>query len=193
MQKHVANYPLDARAHLQLSYAYRIVGDGTTAIKEIESAILLSPKKIGFYIEKGTVEWDMGDMKSAQKDFNTAYTLGPQFSVLAVYSAAGNFAAGDNAEADKILTKVFGTTNVDSDILAVAYYRAKNWPRLINMLKLRTEKPDAGASAWFSLAAAHYTAGDKANAIKSINTAIAKYPDSASAGASAIKQIQEGK
>jgi tetratricopeptide (TPR) repeat protein len=193
MQKHVANYPLDARAHLQLSYAYRVVGDGTAAIKEIESAILLSPKKIGFYIEKGTVEWDMGDMKSAQKDFNNAYALGPQFSDLAIYSAAGNFAAGDNAESDKILTKVFGTTVVDSDILAVAYYRAKNWPRLISMLKLRTEKPNAAASAWFSLAAAYYMAGDKASAIKSINTAIAKYPDSAAAGASAIKQIQEGK
>jgi len=193
MQKQVAEYPLDARGRLQLSYAYRIVGDGPSAIKEIESAIQLSPKKIGFYIEKGTIEWDMGDMKAAQKDFNTAYALGPRFTELATYGAAGNIAAGDKAEADKILMDVFGTTVVDSNILAVAYYRAKDWPRLITMLKARAEKPDADAPAWFSLAAAYYTAGDKTNAIKVINAAVAKYPDAAASGAEAIKQIQEGK
>jgi len=193
MQKQVASYPLDARVHLQLSYAYRIVGDSAMAIKEIESAILLSPKKIGFYIEKGTIEWDIGNMEAAQKDFNTAYALGPQFSNLALYAAAGNIAAGDKAEADKILMDIFGTTVVDSNILAVAYYRAKDWPRLITMLKARAEKPDADVPAWFSLAAAYYTAGDKANAIKVINAAVAKYPDAAASGAEAIKQIQEGK
>ena len=193
MQKQTAAYPLDARAHLHLSYAYRIVGDGAAAIKEIESAILLSPKKIGFYIEKGTVEWDMGNVEATRITFNKAYELAPRFSDLAIYSAAGNFAVGANAEADKILMRVFGTTNVDSNVLAVAYYRAKDWPRLINLWKLRVEKPDASAETWFSLAAAYYTYGDKANAIKAINTAIAKYPDSATAGASAIKHIQEGK
>ena len=193
MQKQVASYPLDARGHLQLSYAYRIVGDSTNALKEIESAILLSPKKISFYIEKGTVEWDIGDIKSAQKDFNTAYALGPQFSDLAVYSVAGNIAAGNKTEADKILMKVFGTTVVDNNVLAVAYYRTQDWPSLIRMLALRTEKPDASADAWFSLAAAYYTAGDKVNATKTIRTTVAKYPDSADAGAAAIKQIQEGK
>ena len=89
--------------------------------------------------------------------------------------------------------EVFGTTVVDSNVLAVAYYRTGDWQSLISMLKLRTEKPSADAPTWFSLAAAYYTAGDKANAIKAINTAVAKYPDSADAGAAAIKQIQEGK
>jgi O-antigen ligase/Flp pilus assembly protein TadD len=193
MQKQEASYPLDARVHFQLAFAYRIVGDGANALKEIQNAINLSPKKIGFYIEKGTVEWDMGDMKSAQKDFTAAYELAPQFSDLAVYAAAGNFAIGDNAEADKILNDAFGTIDVDSDILAVAYYRSNDWPRLIKMLKARADKPTADARAWFSLAAAYYTAGDKAGAIQAINTATAKYPDSAETGAAAIKQIQEGK
>ena len=47
--------------------------------------------------------------------------------------------------------------------------------------------------AWFSLAAAYYTSGDKANAVKTINTAVARYPDFAASGAEAIKQIEEGK
>ena len=193
MQKQVASYPMDAREHLQLSYLYRIVGDSTSALKELQNAILLSPNKEGFYIDKGTVEWDIGDSKAAQADFNTAYTLGPQFSSLATYAAIGNIAVGDQASADKILLAAFGTTTVDDLMFSTAYYRAKDWPRLINFWRARVQKPNVGADSWFSLAAAYYTSGDKVNAIKTINTAVEKYPDSAESGAAAIKQIEAGK
>ncbi len=190
MQKQVAAYPLDARARLQLSYAYRAAGDGANVLKEIQAAIVLSPKKESFWIEAGSVEWDMGNIKAAQTNFNTAYQLGPQFTDLAIYAAAGNFAVGDTATADKVLQSVFGTTNVDSDILAVAYYRAKNWSRLIALWKVRAAAPDAGVEKWFSLAAAYYAAGDTVNAAATIRAAIAKFPEAASAGADALKQIE---
>jgi len=192
MQKQVASYPLDARERLQLSYVYRIIGENARALKEIEIALSLSPKKEKFLIEKGIIEWDLGDMKAAEADFSTAYELGPQFSDLAVYAAAGHIAAGDQASASKILLDVFGTTDVDNNILAVAYFRAKDWPRLIALLKLRAEKPNASVETLFGLASAYYAAGDRARAIQTINAAVALYPSAASAGAAAIKQI-EGK
>ena len=191
MQKQIASYPLDAREHLQLVYLYRAIGAGADALKQIEIAQALSPKKIDIWIEKGAIDWDLGDMKAAQVDFNTAYTLGgPMFPDLAAYAAAGNIAAGDQAAADEILEKAYGMTIVDSDILAVAYYRAKDWPRLIAIWKLRAEKPGAPAESWFSLAAAYYTAGDNASALATLNRAAALYPDAAPSVAEAIKQIQ---
>ncbi|MDP2650401.1 MAG: hypothetical protein Q8P16_02440, partial [bacterium] len=190
MQKQVTAYPLDARGHLQLSYVYRAGGDGANALKEIRAASLLSPKKESIWIEAGATEWDMGNVQAAQTDFNTAYALGPQFPELALYAAAGNIAAGDSAAADKILLAAFGTTNVDSDVLAAAYYRTKNWPRLIALWKLRAERPDAGAKELFGLASAYYTAGDKANAIATIKTAIARYPEVAADGAAALAEIR---
>ena len=192
MQKQVDAYPLDARSQLQLSYIYRAAGDGVSALKQLEIAKTLSPKKEQIWIEAGALEWDMGNVKAAQIDFNTAYELGPQFSDLAEYAAAGNFAASDSAAAEKVLLSAFGTISVDSDILAVAYYRAKEWPRLIGMWKLRVGKPDATAQTWFSLAAAYYAAGDKANTIKTITTAMTLFPDAAASGVEALKQI-EGK
>ncbi|MBI5405846.1 O-antigen ligase family protein [Candidatus Kaiserbacteria bacterium] len=190
MQKQVAAYPRDARGRLQLSYAYRIAGDGAAALKEIKEAALLSPKKEAIWIEVGTTEWDLGDVKAAQKDFATAYALGPQFPGLAVYAAAGAIAVGDGAAADKILRDAYGTTNVDSNILAVAYYRSKNWPRLIALWALRTTAPNASAETWFSLAAAYYAAGDRENAVATINKAVSLYPATASAAAAAITQIR---
>ncbi|NNM84038.1 hypothetical protein HKL94_02370 [Candidatus Parcubacteria bacterium] len=192
MQKQVAAYPLDAREFIELSYAYLNAGDNVDALKALQSAILLSPKKEEFYIEKGTVEWDLNDVKAAQQDFNTAYALGPSFSDLALYAAAGDIAAGDVATGDKILVATFGTTNVNSNILSTAYYRGKNWPLLIGLWKERTQKPDATASTWFSLAASYYAAGDNADAIATIQAAVARYPGAAASGAAAIKQI-EGK
>jgi tetratricopeptide (TPR) repeat protein len=132
----------------------------------------------------------MGDAKAAREHFNKAYALGPTFQELAIYAAAGNIAAGDKVAADTILTDAYGTTAVDSDILAAAYYRTNDWSRLIGMLTARANRPGAGADAWFALAAAYYTAGDKASALKTINTAVARYPDAAAAGAEAIKQIK---
>ncbi len=191
MQKQVAAYPLDARGHLQLSYVYRAAGDGANALKEIQTAITLSPKKEGFWIEAGALEWDMGNVGAARDDFAMAYTLGgAEFQVLADYAAAGHIAVGDRQAADEILQKAYGTINVDSDILAVAYYRSKDWPRLINLWKTRAEKPNASAQTWFSLAAAYYTAGQKENAVATVNKLIGLFPDAAAAGADALNQIQ---
>ncbi len=193
MQKQVSAYPLDARERLQLAYAYRTIGDASSALEQFKAASTLSPKKEQILIETGAAEWDVGDAKAAQKYFNAAYELGPQFSDIAVYAAAGNIAAGDVVAGDKILLVTFGTTNVDSNVLAVAFYRTKNWPRLIHMLQSRTQSPESSADAWFSLAAAYYTSGDKASAIRAVNTAVAKFPSAAAAGAEAIKQIEAGK
>jgi O-antigen ligase len=191
MQKHVARYPLDARGRLQLSYIYRTAGDYAAALKEVQEASLLSPKKESIFIESGILNWDSGKVKAAQTDFNTAYALGPQFIDLAAYAAAGNIAVGDSAGADAILEKVYGTTTIDSNVLAIAYYRTKNWPRLINIWKLRTSNPGATAQVWFGLAASYYAADDSANAIKTIKATIARFPDAAAAGAAALEQIGE--
>jgi len=53
-----------------------------------------------------------------------------------------------------------------------------------------TEKSGATAETWFGLASAYYVSGDGAAAIKTINTAVAKYPSAAASGAAAIKQIE---
>ncbi|MFA6414405.1 MAG: O-antigen ligase family protein [Candidatus Paceibacterota bacterium] len=190
IQKQVDAYPLDARERLQLSYVYRAAGDNENALRETRAALLLSPKKESIWLEAGATEWDLGKVKEAQTDFNTAYKLGPQFTDLAAYAAAGNIAAGDKAAADKILRAAFGTTVVDSDILAIAYYRTKDWPSLVALWKLRTQKPSATVETWFSFAAAYYMSGDKTSAIQTINKAVALYPAAAGAGAEAIKQIQ---
>lgn len=192
MQKQVAEYPLDAREHLELSYAYRTGGDLQDSLKEVRAALALMPHKEDIYLEAGTLEWQAGDVKAAQKDFAEAYALGPSFTDLAAYAAAGDFAIGDTEAADQILMKAFGTTTVDSNILAAAYYRAKLWSRLTALWKLRVSSPNASVQDWFSYAAAQYVSGDVAGAIKTIRQVAADHPEAASSAQAAITQIQNG-
>src|SRR6185369_11268353 len=94
--------------------------------------------------------------------------------------------------ADALLMKAYGTTTIDSDILNVAYFRTKNWPRLIALWKLRANSPSATAQEWFGLASAYYASGDNVNAILTVKAAAAKFPDAAASAAAALAQI-EGK
>lgn len=192
MQKQVAAYPLDAREHLELSYAYRTGGNPADALASVRTALKLSPKKVQAWLEAGSIEWQQGNTKGALEDFTTAYMLAPQFTHLSTYVAAGHIALGERAAADKILLDVYGTTVIDSDILAVAYYRAKDWQSLLGIWKIRASAPNASIQTWFGLAAAYYAAGDSANAIKTINQVVALHPEAASSGAAAIAQIRGG-
>lgn len=192
MQKQIAAYPLDAREYLQLSYVYRAIGASADALTMTKKAIELSPKKEQMWIQAGAIAWDAGDMQEAHKNFATAYALGPQFTELAAYAAAGAIGVGNREEADAILMDAFGTTTVDSDILGAAYYRTSNWPRLIALARLRIANPDAGPQEWFKLASAYYAAGDTRSAVAAIKDAAARFPDIATSAQAALEQL-EGK
>ncbi|MDP2593825.1 MAG: O-antigen ligase family protein [bacterium] len=193
MKKQVARYPLDTREQLQLAYAYRAAGDVQNALAATLAATKLSPTMEQVWIFAGAAAWDAGDMLSAERYFDTAYALAPEFTDLAPYAAAGAYAAGHAEKGDALLTAVYGTEVVDNDTLAVAYYRTQDWPRLISLWKLRVAAPNASPQTFFSLAAAYYTAGDSASAIRTIREAVARFPEAADAGAAAITQIQTGK
>lgn len=190
MQKQVTSYPRDAREHLEFAYAYRAFGDYPDALKEMQVAETLSPKKIDTLLAEGTTAWDGGDTKAAEAYFAHAYALAPEFTDLALYAAAGKIAIGDQSAADSILLGAFATTNVDSDVLATAYYRAKAWPRLISLWKARAAAPGASAQVWFSYAAALYAAGDTADAVTTLTRVAELYPDAASSVQQALTQIR---
>jgi O-antigen ligase/Flp pilus assembly protein TadD len=189
MQKQVTAYPYDAREYLELSYIYRSIGDIADARKAVDSALVYSPKKEQAWIEAGALAWDAGDTKAAQTDFMTAYTLGPTFPELAAYAAAGDIGAGDMQAADKLLLSVYGTTTVDSDILSVAYFRSKNWSRLISLWQLRAHAPGASVQSWFGLASAYYAAGNTVQAVALLKEIATKFPDAASSVDAALSQI----
>lgn len=193
MKKQVASHPLDTREQLQLAYAYRAAGDSPDALTQVLSAGALSPTMETIWTLAGATSWDLGDLSGAAGYFDKAYTLGPQFSDLASYAAAGAYGVGNTAKGDAILEKTYGTTDVDSQILAAGYYQGKDWSRLIRLWQLRAAAPDASIQTFFSLAAAYYASGDRASAIAVLRQTMSRFPQAQAAGQAAIAQIQAGK
>jgi O-antigen ligase/cytochrome c-type biogenesis protein CcmH/NrfG len=193
MEKHVALYPLDTRGYFELAYAYQAGGDIEHAITAMGEAIKLTPTKADAWITAGTLSWNAGDTSSAMESFDTAYSLAPQNKNLAAYAAAGAYAAGNAKKGDSILEDAFGTTTVDKQVLAVAYYRTQDWPRLIRLSRFQAESPSADAQTLFTLAGAYYESGDRTNAIETLRQAAARFPESAASVQAAIEQIQAKK
>jgi len=192
MQLQVEQHPGDARTLLELSLTYQYAGDIPDSLKAIQAAETASPDKEQIYIEDGATRWDAGDTAGAAAAFAKAYALGPQFTDLAAYAAAGDLITGNKAGADAILEQSFGTTTVDNDALALAYYRTNDYADLVKLWQLRVSEPSATADTYFGLAAAYYVAGEKALALAEVNITVAKYPSSASEGQQITAEI-EGK
>lgn len=190
MGRQVQAYPQDAREVLELSVAYRAGGDLPNSLKELKAAEVLSPKKEQIYLQEGATEWEVGNVAAAKVAFDHAYALGPQFNDLAAYAAAGDIATGDIQTAHKVLQQAFGTTTVDNDTLAYAYYQAKDYQDLIALWKLRAFKPGADVHAWFGLAAAYFVAGQKAEAIATIAQAVKAHPEAATEAQAVRAQIE---
>jgi O-antigen ligase len=190
MALQVQQHPGDARTLLELALAYQYAGDATDSLKAIQAAEVVSPNKEQIYIQEGATLWDMGNTAGAQAAFAKAYALGPEFPDLAAYAAAGDIIIGDKAAARALLLEADGTTTVDSDVLALAYYRTQDFPDLIALWELRTQEPGATADTDFGLAAAYYVAGEKQAAINEVNATIAQYPSYASEGAELITEIE---
>ena len=196
MGKQVAAYPKDARERLELAYAYQAAGDAQDALAQLQAALALSPEKESIWVQAGIAEWNLNDNATAEQDFTKAYALGPQFPDLAAYAAAGDYALGSAAAGDALLQKAYGTTTVDSDILASAYFRAKDWSRLIALWQLRAAKSPTDPNALFGLASAYYAAGQTGNAVAQVRAVMQMYPNDSqvqAAGQQAISQIEGGK
>lgn len=192
MAEQVKKYPQDARERLQLVYAFQGANARDAAYEEIKKALALSPKKIQMLLEAGGLAWDTNHLQEAHDYFAQAYTLAPHARHdLAVYAAAGEMAVNNMKGADAILMQEYGTTAVNSDVLGIAYYRLKNWPRLIALWKMRAEAPGAGAKAQFSLAAAYYESGDRTTAIAILERVKKEYPESADDAQKAIEQVRQ--
>lgn len=191
MRKQVDAYPRDTRGHLQLAFAYRAAGDATSALEATLAAALLTPTKQDIWITAGVLAWDLGDTDAAADYFRRAYELAPERPDLAEYAAAGAYAVRDAAGGDALLVGAYGTTTVDSQILAVAYYRSELWDRLIRLWEFRAARPEADVQTFFSLAAAYYAGGDRQTAIAVIRDTIARFPEAKAAGEAAIQEIQQ--
>ncbi len=189
MAKEIEKQPEDARLRIQYSTALRNAGDYAGAVREMQAARALSPKKQQIYLQEAYLEWERGNKSRAAELFREAYAIDPSFAELAIYVAAGALITGQPAEADRILTEVFGTTDIDRPVLLYAYAEAGRSDRVVMIWEARART--GGANEKYQLALAYKAAGRVADARRTVEETVTEYPDTAGLGREVIAEIEK--
>lgn len=188
MNAELTRAPQDARLHLMYGQLLAMAGDYPDSIKEISSAVSLSPNKQTLIMQRGTAYWQSGDKKAAARDFEAAYALDTTFDIAATYAAAGKYITGDLPGGDALLMKHFGTTTVDSDPIRFALYDLKLYDRLIASMQAHVAAAPNDVQRHLQLAQAYLLVGNVAAARAELTATIAAHPEAASAAASLLQQ-----
>lgn len=188
MNTQVQRIPHDARLRIQYALGLRGAGKYTESLAQSERALKESPKKQTLMLERGYEFWEAGKVQEARDTFVAAYQLDPSFTELAAYAAAGEIVVGNGEQANAILMEAYGTTDVDNNILVVAYYQAKRYDDLIRTLRIHVEK-NPSVDAYIRLASAYVVSGRVSEAYQTAEVALTTFPDSAAAIRGFIAQL----
>lgn len=190
MGKELARMPHDARLRLQYATLFRFAGDFDGALREIDLALLESPKKQSMLIERGTTLWQAGRFKDARADFVKAYELDTSFAQVAAYAAAGEILIGRALEGEAILAKHFDASLTGApNVVLLAYQHFGDTASITRILQARAEKAGNTVEARFQSVSVLAQMGLYAQAKNQVAAIVEAYPQTASAAGDWLKQI----
>jgi O-antigen ligase/tetratricopeptide (TPR) repeat protein len=184
--------PAEARFSLFLGMLYNAYQQYPEGKAALERALVASPNKQGIMYELGSNLIASGDVNGALSVFKKAFEAAPSnnearslYAVVAIQ--AGNWD----------LAKEIAQPLIDADLaygarVMNAYAAVKRYPEVMTIIKAHLEKKPDDVQAHFTLAAAHYLAGDKKTAIATLETLATTFPETAVQSRELIKQIKDG-
>lgn len=189
MKKQIDTTPNDARLRARYAASLETVSDATGALRELDTALALSPRKQVLLLSKGLALHEAGRDQEARDTFRLAYELDPSFDQLAQSVAAGLLLSGDIAGGKALLLEAIGTTTPSNNSLFFAYYQTRQWDDLIGVARAIVVAENGSPQARFRLAQALAAAGRFAEARIEIDATIAAHPDARAAGEALKAQI----
>ncbi len=162
------------------------------ALQVLSEALADSPKKQQIMFEIGVVYLNANDTKDALPVLKTAFDEAPDYTDARILYASALFYSGDKTDADALLIQGFGSTIVDDSRLLQVYVNTKQYDRVVQIWQLRVKNDPENTQDELGLAAAYYTAGDKADAIVALNRAAQLDPALATQIQTVITQIKNG-
>jgi len=193
MKQQVADYPDDARYRMYLGSLLATGGDLTGAIAEFEKAHELSPRKQQILLELAVVYEQAGKSTESEKIIKEAYDLDTTNPTVAETYALLFLKRGNQTEAEKILVPIYGTIAAP-DARYVNYFLEKGDNKnLILSLKGYAEENSSDVQLQFSLAAAFFQVGDKAQSITQLENIGKKFSEYATQTKALIGEIEAGR
>lgn len=193
MQKQIEDQPKDARGFIFLANLYSGAGRFEEALLIVDKAIALSPQKQQMYFLKADIYIKKGDIRAGRDLLEQVYYLDPDFG-----DAARNYAMvlildGRDAEAEKVIKRMFGDNPPVEKQIWGAYVQVGNFAKARDILVVAVERDPGHLQLRLTLAATHLNLGNRTKAIEEIQQAINIHPEFKDQGDYFIKEIKAGR
>ncbi|OGJ60195.1 hypothetical protein A2635_05485 [Candidatus Peribacteria bacterium RIFCSPHIGHO2_01_FULL_51_9] len=192
LEKQAALSPLDARFPLFAASVLSAAGDYKNAATLLEKARQLSPGKQTILYELGQNAYFRGDADAAVRYFEEAYKLAEDNVVARIYYAMVLIRLGRDEEAERILAPIIPTGQAADQRILAAYVEREQYGKLIPLWEARVEAVPTDVQAYFTLGAAYYVVGERAQAIATLERAALLGPEVKAQTDPLILQIQSG-
>lgn len=170
--KQIEEKPGDARVEVFISSFYRMIGNVDEAIKHLETARELSPRKQLIIFEQGFAHLQKQEPTKALEYFKQAYDLGPQFMESRVLYAMSAMYVGDITLVNELIqTDEQKKSFALNEYATQATYNAKQYPLLIEMFKIRVAERPGDPQERSSLAFILNESGDTGGALEVLKKA----------------------
>ena len=189
--------PGDARVYLVHSNFYRMAGEQSLALAELNRSLELAPQKSDILEEQGLMYVIIGDKVAAVEVLRHAYELDKRNNIARVRFAAALLNNGQTEEADALLdpaetipgSDLWYAFASDSMIISIAH-QEKRQDLLLRIMIARKEIEPTRIDYRTNLAAVYYEMGELDKAIAVLEEAIRDIPTFKSEGQTLIKKIK---
>lgn len=189
--------PGDARVYLVHSNFYRMAGEQSLALAELNRSLELAPQKSDILEEQGLMYVIVGDKEAAVETLRHAYELDKRNGTARVRLAAALLNNGQTEEVDALLDPAVATPwsdlwyalAADSMIISIAH-QEKRQDILLRIMVARKEIEPTRIDYRTNLAAVYYETGELDKAIAVLEEAIRDIPTFKSEGQALIKKIK---
>lgn len=191
--KHIAKVPDDARYRLFYGIFLSRFGWYGKAVEQLNIAKKLSPNKQQVYFELVSNLLLDGKTAEALTAAKTAYELEPEYEEARFVYGLVLVAAGDRPSANQILKTIPAQKIIFDDRYVTVLLAIKDFPGIIEVAKKRIELDPGNLQHRITLTAAYLQAGERAEAVQTLEEIIKLDPTFKEKGEYYIKEIQAGR
>lgn len=191
MAKQMTENPLSARFPFFYGALLNAYGQYADAKSALLHAHELSPGKQAILFELGRSALAQGNITEALEWFKKAYDAAPSYvEARALYAAALIF-AGQDAQAEALITPLIEAGGLDNRI-AAAYASIKRYDKIAEIWSAYVEKHPSDIRAHFTLAIAYYASGNVSRATGLLEEAARTFPSASQEALQVAAQMKAG-
>ncbi len=176
LEEKIKQVPNDARYLVFAGSFYNRIGQNDEAIRYLDQALLLSPRKQTILFELGSAHLGKKDFQKVSQYFKQAYDSKPESKESAILYAISAIYTKNDSVLKELASKLDPQVIVSDNRFLSTYVNVGDYNSALNILNIRLQADPKNKDTRLSLASVYATMGQKQNAINVLRSIIADDP-----------------